>query len=154
MLTSQNGTNSTTTTSSNGSFTFPVGSSQLANATITIPVQQNSSSHVVVSNGTVYNCSDTATNQAPPFSLTAQVPANSEFLSPSVEQTYHLLHADLLFECLCSSFTSAQLRGSQMQLSDMVARLIWAAQKRNPQCLLVINGDMHQVTFMHAAKLL
>ena len=67
----------------NGSFSFPVDSTKLVNATVTIPMQQNSSSQLIVANGSVYNCSDTATNQAPPFTLSAQVPANGELLAVS-----------------------------------------------------------------------
>ena len=76
ILTSSNGTNTTTTTASNGTFSFPVDSTTLVNATVTIPMNQTSSSRLLVSNGSVYNCSDTATNQPPPFTMTAQVPAN------------------------------------------------------------------------------
>ncbi|DBA89542.1 TPA: hypothetical protein ACH3X2_004451 [Trebouxia sp. C0005] len=76
VLSSQDGTNSSTVTSSNGSFSFPVDSTKLVNASITIPMNQTSSSRLIVTNDTVYNCSDTATNQPPPFTLSAQVPAN------------------------------------------------------------------------------
>ncbi|KAL0048253.1 hypothetical protein WJX82_011189 [Trebouxia sp. C0006] len=76
VLSSQDGTNSSTMTASNGSFSFPVDSTKLVNASITIPMNQTSSSRLIVTNGTVYNCSDTATNQPPPFTLSAQVPSN------------------------------------------------------------------------------
>ncbi len=76
VLTSSDGTNTSTTTASNGSFSFPVDATKLVNASITIPMNQTSSSRLVVANGSVYNCSDTATNQAPPFTLSAQVPSN------------------------------------------------------------------------------
>ena len=68
-------------TASNGSFSFPVDSTKLVNASITIPMNQTSSSRLIVTNGTVYNCSDTATNQPPPFTLSAQVPSNGMYLS-------------------------------------------------------------------------
>lgn len=81
VLSSQDGTNSTTTTASNGSFSFPVDSTKLVNASITIPMNQTSSSRLIVTNDTVYNCSDTATNQPPPFTLSAQVPSNGKTCS-------------------------------------------------------------------------
>ena len=81
LLSSSDGTNSTTTTSNNGSFSFPVDTTKLTNATITIPTDQTNSSRLIVSNGTVYNCSDTATNQAPPFTMSATVPANGMSLT-------------------------------------------------------------------------
>ena len=81
VLSSQDGTNSSTMTASNGSFSFPVDSTKLVNASITIPMNQTSSSRLIVTNGTVYNCSDTATNQPPPFTLSAQVPSNGMYLS-------------------------------------------------------------------------
>jgi len=54
VLSSQDGTNSSTTTASNGSFSFPVDSTKLVNASITIPMNQTSSSRLIVTNGTVY----------------------------------------------------------------------------------------------------
>jgi len=91
VLSSQDGTNSSTMTASNGSFSFPVDSTKLVNASITIPMNQTNSSRLIVTNGTVYNCSDTATNQPPPFTLSAQVPANG---------MYTCLPAQA-FGCLC-----------------------------------------------------
>nr|QOL01283.1 putative extracellular protein TR9_084 [Trebouxia lynnae] len=76
VLSSQKSSNSTTTTSSNGAFSFPVDHTTLMNASISIPVSQANSSQLIVSGGTVYNCSDTATNQAPLFTLSAKVPEN------------------------------------------------------------------------------
>ncbi|KAL3132781.1 hypothetical protein ABBQ38_006710 [Trebouxia sp. C0009 RCD-2024] len=76
ILSSQDGTNSTTITSRNGTFTFPMDPATLMNASVSIPVSQANSSQLIVTNGTVYNCSDTATNQAPAFTLSALVPQN------------------------------------------------------------------------------
>ena len=78
LLSSQNRPNSTTITSGNGTFSFPVDPTTLVNATVSIPVSQANSSRLIVSNGTVYNCSDSATNQTPLFTLSAQVPENSK----------------------------------------------------------------------------
>ena len=82
VLTSENAANSTAFTDSNGTFSFPVDSTTLINATVTIPMNSSSPTNIVVANGTVYNCTDTATNQAPQFTLAARVPTNGDFTSP------------------------------------------------------------------------
>ena len=78
LLSSQNAANQTAYTDSNGTFGFPVDSRSLINATITIPMNQSSPSNIVVANGTVYNCTDSATNLAPQFTVAARVPSNGE----------------------------------------------------------------------------
>lgn len=78
VLTSENAANSTAFTDSNGTFSFPVDSTTLINATVTILMNSSSPSNIVVANGTVYNCTDSATNQAPQFTVAARVPTNGE----------------------------------------------------------------------------
>lgn len=100
VLSSQNGSNSTTITSSNGTFSFPVDSTRLLNASVTIPVSQANSSQLILSNGTVYNCSDTATNQAPAFTLSALVPQNGT-QSPLLNQVFLIKRGGPHSTCSC-----------------------------------------------------
>lgn len=76
VLTSANQPNSTATTTINGSFEFTTNPSLLVNATLLIPNNQTASRGVLLANGTSYICADTATNQALPFTMSAQVPSN------------------------------------------------------------------------------
>ena len=64
------------TTTINGSFEFTTNPSLLVNATLLIPNNQTASRGVLLANGTTYICADTATNQALPFTMSAQVPSN------------------------------------------------------------------------------
>lgn len=75
-LSSSNTANSTAFTDANGTFNFPVDATSLINATVTIPMGNSTATNVVVANGTIYNCTDSATNLAPRFSVTARVPTN------------------------------------------------------------------------------